>query len=57
MMNKEDVFVINLALVITYFIANILFILCDTNYYEVIIVETFTTPFLYLLFYIILKLV
>lgn len=56
-MDKEDIFLINLALVCTFFFGNIIFVLTDTNARLVLIVEIFIVPFLYLLFYIISKLV
>lgn len=54
-MNKEDIFLINLALVWALFFSNIIFVLTDTNARLVLIVEIFFVPFLYLLFYIISK--
>lgn len=56
-MDKEGIFLINLALVWALFFSNIIFVLTDTNARLVLIVEIFTVPFLYLLFYIISKLV
>lgn len=57
-MDKEDIFIINLGLTITYFIVNLLFLIIgETHFKELVIVETGTTPFLYLLFYIIAKIV
>lgn len=56
-MNKEDIFLINLALVWAFFFSNIMFVLIDINARLVLIVEIFIVPFLYLLFYIISKLV
>lgn len=55
-MNKEDIFLINLSLTITYFIINLLFLITgETHFKELVIAETFITPFLYLLFYIVTK--
>lgn len=56
-MDKEDIFVINFALVGAFFFSNILFLLCNATAKIVIIVETITIPFLYLSFYIIGKLI
>lgn len=56
-MDKENIFLINFALVWALFFSNIIFVLTDTNARLVLIVEIFIVPFLYLLFYIISKLV
>lgn len=56
-MDKEDIFLINFALVWALFFSNIIFVLTRTNARLVLIAEIFVVPFLYLSFYIIGKLV
>lgn len=57
-MEKEDINLINFLLISTYFIVNILFLITgETCFKELVIVETAFIPFLYLLFYVIGRLV
>ena len=58
-MDKDDICVINFALVWTIFCTNILVWLCGNDLYfkATLIVEIFTIPILYLLGYVIGKLI
>ena len=56
-MDKEDILMINTCLVATLFVCNILFPITDTDCRLAMIIEAITIPFIYLLFYIVSKLV